>query len=73
MTSSARSESFHVAGDQVAATLHDAHLALESYAEGDGGPQALLQCAENLHVVRGALQLLEIYGASLLAEEMEKT
>ena len=73
MTSSARSESFHVAGEQVAATLHDAHLALESYAEGDGGPQALLQCAENLHVVRGALQLLEIYGASLLTEEMEKT
>ena len=73
MSSSARSESFHVAGEQVAATLHDAHLALESYAEGDGGPQALLQCAENLHVVRGALQLLEIYGAGLLAEEMEKT
>lgn len=73
MTSSARSESFHVAGDQIAATLHDAHLALESYAEGDGGPQALLQCADNLHIVRGALQLLEIYGASLLAEEMEKT
>lgn len=73
MTNSARSESFHVAGEQVAATLHDAHLALENYAEGNGGQQALLLCAENLHVVRGVLQLLEIYGASLLAEEMEKT
>jgi len=73
MTSTVRSESFHVAGEQVAATLHEAHLALESYAEGDGGARALEQCAEALHVVRGVLQLLEIFGASLLAEEMEKT
>ncbi len=73
MTSTVRSESFHVAGEQIAATLHDAHLALESYAEGDGGARALELCTESLHVVRGVLQLLEIYGASLLADEMEKT
>ena len=71
MTSTVRSESFHVAGEQVAATLHEAHLALESYAEGDGGARALQQCADALHLVRGVLQLLEIFGASLLAEEME--
>ena len=71
MSTSVRSDSFQVVGEQVAATLQDAHAALESYAEGDAGPQGLQLCADHLHAARGALQITEVYGASLLAEEME--
>ena len=71
MSTSVRSDSFQVVGEQVAATLQDAHAALESYAEGDAGPKGLLVCADFLHAARGALQITEVYGASLLAEEME--
>lgn len=71
MTTTARPESFQIAGEQVAATLADARLALESYADGEADPKLLHKCAEYLHSARGALQLLEVYGASLLAEEME--
>jgi chemosensory pili system protein ChpA (sensor histidine kinase/response regulator) len=73
MNTSVRSDSFHVVGEQVAATLHEAHVALESYAEGDSGPAGLQRCAEFLHATRGALHVAEVYGASLLAEEMEAT
>ncbi len=33
--------------------------------------QLLDKCAQDLHQVQGVLRLLEIYGAALLAEEME--
>ena len=71
MTTTARPESFQIVGEQVAATLADARLALETYADGEADPKLLQKCAEDLHSARGALQLLEVYGASLLAEEME--
>jgi chemosensory pili system protein ChpA (sensor histidine kinase/response regulator) len=73
MNTTLRSDSFHAVGEQVAATLHDAHVALESYAEGDIGPEGLQRCATFLHAARGALHVAEVYGASLLAEEMEAT
>ena len=73
MNTTLRSDSFHVVGEQVAVTLHDAHVALESYAEGDVGPEGLQHCATFLHAARGALHVAEVYGASLLAEEMEAT
>ncbi len=71
MNNTVRSDSFHLVGEQVAATLRDAHIALESFAEGDAGPEGLQRCVEFLHAARGALQITEVYGASLLAEEME--
>ena len=73
MTNTARPESFHIVGEQIAATLHIAHMALENYVEGDADPQGLDKCVESLHAARGALLLLEVYGASLLAEEKELT
>lgn len=73
MNMSARSESFHAVGEQIAATLREAHLALESFAEGETSPRELHKCAELLHSVRGALNVASIYGAGLLAEEMEAT
>ncbi len=73
MNMSARSESFHAVGEQIAATLNDAHLVLESFAEGESNLRELKKCADLLHSVRGALNVAAIYGAGLLAEEMEAT
>ncbi len=73
MNTSVRSESIPIIGEQIAATLNDAHLALERFVEGAGDAKDLELCATYLHSVRGALQIAEIYGAGLLAEEMEAT
>ena len=73
MTTSVRSESFYAVGEQIAATLRDAHVALESYAEGETGPPELTKVADLLHTVRGALNVAAVYGAGLLTEEMEHT
>ncbi|MCZ6560348.1 MAG: Hpt domain-containing protein [Gammaproteobacteria bacterium] len=53
-------------------TLQSARVALEQYIEDPGQQQILKQAAEHLHVAQGVLLLVEIYGAALLAEEMEK-
>lgn len=73
MSTSLRSESFHAVGEQIAITLHEANQALEAFADGGGAAEDLDRCSSALHAVRGALQLTEIYGAGLLAEEMEST
>ncbi|MEE8464773.1 MAG: hypothetical protein V3S53_08305, partial [Gammaproteobacteria bacterium] len=52
-------------------TVQSARVALEKYIEDPGQQQFLQQAAEHLHVVQGVLRLVEIYGAALLAEEME--
>ena len=52
-------------------TMQSARVALEEYIEDPGQQQYLQQAAEHLHVVQGVLRLVEIYGAALLAEEME--
>ena len=56
MNNTVRSDSFHLVGEQVAATLRDAHVALESYAEGDVGPEGLQRCVEFLHAAHGVLR-----------------
>ena len=73
MNTSILSESIPIIGEQIAVTLNDAHLALERYVEGGTNAKDLQLCGELLHSVRGALQIAEIYGAGLLAEEMEAT
>jgi chemosensory pili system protein ChpA (sensor histidine kinase/response regulator) len=73
MSATVRSESFHLVGEQIAATLGEAHVVLESFAEGEAGAENLELCANFLHAACGALQIAEVYGASLLAEEMEIT
>ena len=53
-------------------TLKEARQALEAHVEN---PQDEAQpgfLAAHLHQVYGTLQMVELYGASLLAEEMEK-
>ena len=52
-------------------TLARARQALEAYVEHPDGDEALNQCLELLHQVQGTLRIVEVYGAAMLAEEME--
>jgi len=65
------SQTFDLVGREVNATLGEARGALEAYVEQPDNVQLLEKCAQDLHQVQGVLRLLEIYGAALLAEEME--
>ena len=52
-------------------TLVRARQALETYVEKAEDKEALGQCLELLHQVQGTLRIVEVYGAAMLAEEME--
>jgi chemosensory pili system protein ChpA (sensor histidine kinase/response regulator) len=64
-------QTFDFVGRELNATLAEARTALESYAEQPLNFALLERCARELHQVQGVLRVLEIYGAALLAEEME--
>ena len=52
--------------------LNQTRLALEGYLEEDSGDEDLLaQAKALLRQVHGTLQMVELYGAAMLAEEME--
>ncbi len=57
---------------EIAETLKQAHQALEHLADDPQALEAIDQCLEGIHLVHGSLQMVEFYGAALLAEEMEK-
>jgi chemosensory pili system protein ChpA (sensor histidine kinase/response regulator) len=65
------SQTLHIVAKELTTTLNDARAALEAYAERPDQPEQLQKCAELLHSAHGALRLVEVYGAALLAEEME--
>ena len=65
------SQTLHVVAKELATTLGDARGSLEAYAERPDQREMLEKCAEQLHVAHGVLRLVEVYGAALLAEEME--
>src|SRR5258708_12812268 len=65
------SQTFDLVGREVNATLAEARGALETYVEQPDNVQLLERCAQDLHQVQGVLRVLEIYGAALVAEEME--
>jgi chemosensory pili system protein ChpA (sensor histidine kinase/response regulator) len=53
-------------------TLKQAREALEAHAETEGGDESQIRrCAACLHQVHGTLRMVELYGAALVAEEME--
>ncbi|MBE1160564.1 Hpt domain-containing protein [Dyella acidiphila] len=52
-------------------TLALARQALESYVDNPGEREAMRSCADNLHQVQGTLRMVELYGAAMVAEEME--
>ncbi len=53
-------------------TLGEARVALEEFAERPEQSSRLADCVELIHQAQGALRVAEVYGASLLAEEMEQ-
>src|SRR5580658_1286492 len=65
------SQTLDLVGREINATLLEARTALESYVEQPDNASLLERCIQDLHQVQGVLRLLEIYGAALLAEEME--
>src|SRR5579862_9384637 len=65
------SQTLHIVAKELAATLNDARAALEGYAERSDQRVLLEKCADQLHSAHGVLRLVEVYGAALLAEEME--
>ena len=56
---------------EIAETLKQAHQALDHLVDEPQAVDALDQCLECIHLVHGSLQMVEFYGAALLAEEME--
>jgi chemosensory pili system protein ChpA (sensor histidine kinase/response regulator) len=65
------SQTLHLVAKELAATLNDARASLEAYAERPDQRALLEKCADQLHSAHGVLRLVEVYGAALLAEEME--
>ncbi|MCW8956951.1 MAG: Hpt domain-containing protein, partial [Gammaproteobacteria bacterium] len=52
--------------------LTEAQTSLSAYIEDPEGESARLnECIEHLHMVQGTLQMVELFGAAQLAEEME--
>ena len=52
--------------------LHEAQASLSAYIEDTDETERLRECIEHLHMVQGTLQMVELYGAAQLAEEMEQ-
>ncbi|MDB5995735.1 MAG: hybrid sensor histidine kinase/response regulator [Pseudomonas sp.] len=56
---------------EIAETLKVAHQAIETLLDDPQATHALNECLACIHQVHGSLQMVEFYGAALLAEEME--
>jgi chemosensory pili system protein ChpA (sensor histidine kinase/response regulator) len=65
------SQTLHLVAKELGVTLNEARTALEGYAERPDQTALLEKCADQLHLAHGVLRLVEVYGAALLAEEME--
>src|SRR3984885_5763213 len=65
-------QTLHTVAREISVALADGRAALEAHVEQPGNVDLLERCRHELHQVQGVLRLLEIYGAALLAEEMEQ-
>ncbi|HYM43112.1 MAG TPA: Hpt domain-containing protein [Steroidobacteraceae bacterium] len=65
------SQTLELVGREITATLTEARGALENYVEQPDNVALIEHVTQDLHQVQGVLRVLEIYGAALLAEEME--
>jgi len=57
--------------DELDQVVLQARTALEDYTDGVGDSELMTSCGQYLHQVKGTLQILELHGAVMLAEEME--
>ena len=53
-------------------TLKQAQQALEAYVEDSSDKSQMRFCASYLHQVQGTLRMVELYGAAMVVEEMER-
>ncbi|MFZ8963762.1 MAG: Hpt domain-containing protein [Steroidobacteraceae bacterium] len=67
----ANAEALQAVGRELSASLGEVRGLLEAAAERIGDDQSLISVAELMHLVRGALRVVDIGGGALLAEEME--
>jgi chemosensory pili system protein ChpA (sensor histidine kinase/response regulator) len=65
-------QTLHIVARELNTELNDARAALENFGEQQDDVRFLENCRERLHLVHGALRVAEVYGAALLAEEMEQ-
>ncbi|MGA2024348.1 MAG: Hpt domain-containing protein [Steroidobacteraceae bacterium] len=66
------SQTLETVAREIGVALGEGRVALEAHVEQPENLAMLERCRLELHQVQGALRLLEIYGAALLAEEMEQ-
>jgi chemosensory pili system protein ChpA (sensor histidine kinase/response regulator) len=57
---------------EISETLKEARQSLESYVENPGDTARIRFCLTHIHQVHGSLQMVEFYGAAMLANEMEQ-
>ena len=67
------SQSLDLVNRELAQTLETARGEIEDFVDGQSSSEALVRAASLLHLAAGALKIVEIHGAALLAEEMEQT
>ena len=70
---SVNEQALHLVARELAATLNDVRVALEAAAETPADKTPVARAAELMRDARGVLRVVEVYGAALLAEEMEQT
>src|SRR5690606_247291 len=57
---------------EIGETLKEARQSLEAYVENPKDTVRIRFCLTHIHQVHGSLQMVEFYGAALLADEMEQ-
>src|SRR5215831_20553987 len=65
-------QTLHIVARELNNELNEARVALENFGEQQDDARFLETCRDRLHSVNGALRVAEVYGAALLAEEMEQ-
>ncbi|MEJ2424550.1 MAG: Hpt domain-containing protein [Candidatus Thiodiazotropha sp.] len=57
--------------DELDVSIRHARQALEAHVEAPGNGDSLVVCGDHLHQIARVLQMVQVYGPSMLAEEME--
>jgi chemosensory pili system protein ChpA (sensor histidine kinase/response regulator) len=57
--------------DELDVSIRHARQALEAYVESPGDGSSLAVCGDHLHQIARVLQMVQVYGPSMLTEEME--
>ncbi|HLK71800.1 MAG TPA: Hpt domain-containing protein, partial [Steroidobacteraceae bacterium] len=65
-------QTLHTVAREITVALAEGRTALETHVEQPQNMALLERCRDGLHQVQGVLRMMEIYGAALLAEEMEQ-